>query len=144
MMLLLAAALTAAAQSGSLRGIVTDETGAVLPVAVVTLRGPSGTQRTTAGPDGAYSFFSLRPGLHTVEAFAPKLALPRPARVQVGAGTTTLHLQLRVQVTQERVTIQESAATPGVSTDGASNGNSVVIRGKDLDALGDNFEDLAA
>ncbi|MBI4905421.1 MAG: hypothetical protein HY820_17435, partial [Acidobacteria bacterium] len=46
--------------------------------------------------------------------------------------------------TQERVTIQESAATPGVSTDGASNGNSVVIRGKDLDALGDNFEDLAA
>src|SRR5215472_10292602 len=51
------AALPALSQAISLHGQVTDETGAVIPGAIVTLTGPDGVPRATvAAKDGSYSF----------------------------------------------------------------------------------------
>ncbi len=64
------------AQTASLRGQVTDESGAVIPAAKVTLSGPSRVVKTaTAGNNGSYSFTGLTPGNYSVQASAPDLAL---------------------------------------------------------------------
>ena len=45
------------AQTGTLRGVVTDESGAIIPGAKITLTGNAGTAKTAvAGNDGSYTF----------------------------------------------------------------------------------------
>ena len=59
------------AQTVSLRGQVTDESGAVVPGVKVTLTGPAGLSRTTVSAnDGSYSFTDIPSGSYTVEASA--------------------------------------------------------------------------
>jgi hypothetical protein len=68
----------ASAQSfrGSIRGIVTDPTGGVLPKAKVTAKNvATGLQReATTGPDGAYVIAELPAGTYTVTAQAVALS----------------------------------------------------------------------
>ena len=58
------------------------------------------------------------------------------------AGVNELDLRLRVAVTEQKVTVQESAAV--VSTDASTNASATVISGADLDSLSDDPEDLSA
>ncbi len=126
------------------RGQVTDESGAVVRKAAVTLTGPGRTKVSTSTDDnGVYSFTNLTPGPYVIEASAPNLTLPEPRNVTLQAGSTTLDLQLKVTATKQQVTVQDSAG-PVVSVDSASNANALVIKGDDLDALGDDPEDLQA
>src|SRR5215472_8498263 len=68
--------LPAMAQTASLKGQVTDESGAVVPGATVTLNGPSGfSKAAVSGNDGSYSFAGLPLGAFTIRASAPRLAL---------------------------------------------------------------------
>src|ERR1700730_3650983 len=84
-------------QSSSLRGQITDESGAVVPGATVTLNGPSGAVKTTTtANDGSSSFTTLAPGRYTVKAAAPDLALAQPAKITLKPGAQTLNLQLTV------------------------------------------------
>ena len=61
---LLALAPTAFAQisGGNIYGTVTDESGAVLPGATVTLTGDLGTRSTTTGTQGEFRFLNLDRG----------------------------------------------------------------------------------
>src|SRR5437773_602938 len=132
------------AQNVTLRGQVTDESGAVIPGAKVTLKGPSGFVKiSTAGNDGAYSFTGLTPGSYTVQASAPELAMPQPAKINLRTGNQSLNLQLKVAATTQQVTIQEQSG-PTVSPDPSNNASALVLRGEDLDALSDDPDDLQA
>jgi len=68
--LLLAASGSAAAQElrGRITGVVTDNTGAVLPGVSVTVAGPAliQPQTTVTGGDGVYRYPALPPGVYTV------------------------------------------------------------------------------
>src|SRR5438067_2366850 len=129
--ILLLAATPLVAQTASLRGQVTDESGAVIPAARITLNGPSGFVKTgTSANDGRYAFTGLVPGSYTVQASAPELALPRPAKVSMTAGVQTLNLQLKVVSTTQRVTVQDNAG-PSVTADAANNASALVLRGAD-------------
>ncbi|MDP8980026.1 MAG: TonB-dependent receptor, partial [Acidobacteriota bacterium] len=130
------------AQTATLRGRVTDESGAVVPGAIVTLAGPV-AKTTTTGNDGSYSFNALAPGDYTAQASAPDLALPAPIKLVLKAGAQTLNLQLRIASTMQQVTVEESAG-PTVSTDSANNAGALVLRGDDLQALADDPDDLQA
>jgi len=69
-------AISALAQTATLRGQVTDESGALVPGAQVSLAGPGGVSKTTtAANDGSYAFRDLAPGDYIVQASAPSLAL---------------------------------------------------------------------
>jgi hypothetical protein len=130
------------AQTATLRGQVTDESGAIIPGAQITLNGPSGlTKSATAGNDGSYSFNGLVPGNYTVRASAPELAMPQPRKIALTSGAQTLNLQLKVASTAQQVTIQENAG-PNVTPDPANNASALVLRGDDLQALSDDPEDL--
>src|SRR5215831_8264656 len=88
-------ALPAIAQTAVLRGLVTDESGAVIPAAKVTLSGPDGLSKSTvAGNDGTYRFTGLPAGAYTVAASAPELTLREPAKVSLSSGALKLNLLL--------------------------------------------------
>ena len=73
--LLLALAAPVAAQTASVSGTITDQSGGAVPGATVTLTGPGGTASTTSGPRGEYSFANLANGTYriavTLSGFAP-------------------------------------------------------------------------
>jgi Carboxypeptidase regulatory-like domain len=130
--------------SGSLRGQITDESGAVITGVDVELTGTSGsTQSTTTANDGSYSFTGLPPGDYTVQASSPQLVLLEPAKVSLKGGVQTLNLQLKVAPTEQNVTVQESLG-PAISTDSSNNAGALALSGSDLDALADDPDDLAA
>jgi len=132
------------AQTVSLRGQVTDQNGAVIPKAKVTLDGPSGSVRTATADDrGGYSFTELSPGDCSVTASAPNLALLEPVKITLKSGVQTLNLQLSVVITEQNVNVQEYTA-PGVTTDSGNNASALTLRGDDLKSLGDSAEDLQA
>ncbi|HEX7330159.1 MAG TPA: TonB-dependent receptor [Pyrinomonadaceae bacterium] len=141
LIIVLAVALVAAQQSrGSLRGVITDELGAVIVGANVTLTDASATlKKTTTNGEGVYTFTGLAPGKYTVQAIAPGFAQSESKEVDITNARQTLDLTLRVMI-EEKVTVAE---TP-VSTEATNNANQTVISGKDLDALPDDPDELAA
>src|SRR5262249_35268359 len=119
------------AQSASLHGQVTDQNGAVVPKAKITLDGPSGLVKTAATDDrGASSFTDLPGGDYSVTASAPNLALLEPAKISLKSGVQTLNLQLSVVIVEQNMNVQENT-TPAVTTDSSNNASAVVLRGDD-------------
>jgi carboxypeptidase family protein len=142
LLVLLVVSSPALAQNASLRGQVTDQNGAVVPTAKVTLNGPSGpVKTTTTDAGGGYSFSGLPPGDYDVTASAPSLTLLEPAKITLKSGVRTLNLQLSVILAEQKVNVRENTA-PGVSTDSGNNASALVLRGDDLKALGDSADDL--
>ena len=130
------------AQTASLRGQVLDESGAVVQKATVSLSGQAGqTKTTTTSNSGWYSFTGLQPGQYTVQAGAPKLA-SQPAAITLTAGVQTLRLELKVIAVQEQVTVRDNSG-PTLSTESSNNASALVLKGKDLESLADDPEDLA-
>ncbi len=131
-------------QRASVHGQVLDESGAVIPGAIVTLSGPSGPVKTTkSAGDGTYVFRDLALDEYTVRASAPGLILRQPVRVSARPGSPAVNLVLNVAAEKQQVSVEESAG-PAVSTDPSANASATVLRGSDLDALSDNPDDLAA
>ena len=78
-LVLICLARTAFAQSANLRGVVTDQSGAIVADAIVTLQGRNGfAASTTAGKNGGYSFSGLEPGSYALDASAANLGLKQP------------------------------------------------------------------
>ena len=142
-LVLFCSATPAFAQTGTLKGAVTDESGASLPEAKVTLTGPSGLMmEATSARDGSYSFANLPFGAYTVGASAPALTLSQPVKVNLRSSIQVVNLQLIVAPTTQQVTVQDNGL-PAVTTEAAGNASAVVLQNKDLQSLGDDPEDLA-
>ena len=126
---------------GTLRGLITDELGAAIVGANVTLTDATGAQKkTTTNGEGIYVFSGLTPGKYTVSATAPGFAISDNKEVTVGSQRQSLDITLKVTI-EEKVTVAPDTA---VSTDASNNANQTVISGKDLDALPDDPDELAA
>ncbi len=144
LLLIFSLSMSAQVGGGTLRGVVLDESGALVPGARVTISKASGPVRTvTSSNDGNYAILGLAPGKYTVAATSPGLVQFQPASVDIGSGTTTLQLQLRVAAEKQEVTVQENSG-PSVSVDSSNNAGALVLRGADLDALSDDPDDLEA
>jgi hypothetical protein len=127
------------AQTAALRGIVTDETGAVVPGAKVVLTPNNGTPNTVmSANDGSYSF-TAPPGNYVLEASAPDLK-SGPVKITLREGTQVQNLQLKVALAVQEVTVEERAAS--VTPEPANNASATVLAGNDLEALSDNPDDL--
>src|SRR5215203_4280470 len=138
--ILTAAVATAQQGRGTLRGLITDELGAAIVGANVTVTDATGAQKkTTTNGEGVYTFTGLAPGKYTLQAIAPGFAPSESKEVDVTTARQTVDLTLRVTI-EEKVTIADTA----VSTEATNNANQTVIAGKDLDALPDDPDELAA
>jgi hypothetical protein len=127
----------------TLRGLVKDELGASIVGATITVIDANGTTRTTVtNGEGIYALTGLDPGKYFVVAAAPGFAPSEQTEVNLTAGQRqSLDISLQVTIEDQKVTV--AAETP-LSTDATNNANQTIISGKDLDALPDDPDELAA
>jgi hypothetical protein len=133
--------LYAQTAAGHLRGQIVDATGAVIPGASITLKNSSGlVVSATSDGAGAYDVKNLAPGKYTVSVTAKGFA-PTTQEVEIAAGQLKqADIPMAILVKEEDIDVQSDAAR--ISTGSDNNASSVVISGKDLDALSDDPDEL--
>ncbi|MBZ5725560.1 MAG: carboxypeptidase regulatory-like domain-containing protein [Acidobacteriia bacterium] len=139
-----AVSFPAAAQqtSGTLKGTLTDDSGAIIPGAAVTLAGNGVQKAARTQGDGSYTFAGLAPGDYTVKAAFPGFtAVEKPVTVNAGA-TVQLPIQMAITAEKQEVTVKGEAG-PAISVEPDNNATALVIKGDDLAALPDDPDDLA-
>jgi hypothetical protein len=129
--------------TGSVRGQVTDPSGAAIQNATIQVTGASGQPVTIqSGRDGTYEVKGLSPGTYTVKADSQGFEEYQSAPVQVAAGQVQkIDLPLSIAVEQEKVEVTEQAGT-GLSVSPENNGGAIVLSGTDLDQLSDDPDEL--
>jgi hypothetical protein len=139
-----AAQAGAPAATASLHGHIADPTGALIPGAAIRVTTSAGktAATTTADASGVYQVSGLAPGSYVVQAtfegFAPFVM---PA-IQLAAGQMKrVDISMAMQVEQQSVTVTDETAAVNVEASG--NASSIVLKGKDLDALSDDPDELS-
>jgi hypothetical protein len=142
-----AATGVAAAQSattGTLRGHITDPTGALIPGAAVTVTTSAGgaVKSATADASGAYSVGNLPPGGYIVDATYAGFADFSSPTIQLAAGQSKrVDIAMAIETAQQSVVVTDD--TPQVNIDASGNTSAIVLKGKDLDALSDDPDELS-
>jgi hypothetical protein len=133
----------AAAQTttGTIRGVVTDNSGAVVPAATVTLTGNGSQKSSQSQADGSYVFPGLAPGQYTVKMTYPGFETFEKT-VTVTAGILQVPVQLVLSAQKQQVTV-EAEPGPTVSVEPDNNATALVLKGEDLEALPDDPDDLS-
>ena len=128
--------------SGSLRGTVTDPSGAVVTNATVAVVTPDGkTVSAVTGKTGVYEIKGLVPGKYTVTANAQGFSIFVQDDVSVEADKINqFNISLEISVQEQKIDVQEQ--TTQVDVNPASNAGAIVLSGKDLEALSDDPDEL--
>jgi hypothetical protein len=141
------ASAQSSATTGTLRGQVTDPSGAVVPGATVAVlmsgEQVSGgqTHSATTNRSGGYEIGNLPPGKYTVTANAQGFAIFVQNDVNVAAGQAAqFNIALDISVKEEKVNVE--AEGPQLDVNPASNASAIVLSGKDLEALPDDPDEL--
>jgi hypothetical protein len=134
----------AAAQNptGSVRGQVTDPSGAAVAGATVVVLPVDGASSTaTTNRDGNFDLKALAPGRYSVQVFATGFAQFEIKDVVVGAGVAAMvNAKLSIEEQKEKVLVNDSPTQ--LDTSSGSNANSITLKGKDLEALSDDPDEL--
>ncbi len=140
--ILVAGAWAQTPAGGTLRGKVTDPSGAVVIGAVVTATPATGQPATaTTNNQGIYEFKNLPAGTYTVDVVAKGFAKDHEVDVALTAGQVQpFDIVLSIQAVQEQVSVQ--AQTNTVQVNPEENSSAIVITGKDLEALSDDPDEL--
>ena len=135
--------LQSSAQTGAvaLQGSVTDPDGAEIPGATVTLTPAAGkAYAVTSGADGNYVLRGVPAGTYALTVTMPGFASFVRQGLRVGETPQTVNMKLALQTQQTVVTVVTDDVH--VSVDADSNASQSVLKGKDLDALSDDPDEL--
>ena len=126
--------------TSSVRGTVTDPSGAAVPAATVTASGANNVVKVaTTNQQGAYSIVGLPAGKYTVRVLANGFNVAENA-IDVAAGASqTVNASLTVVTEKQTVTVTDQLH---VDVDPSNNASQLVLKGVDLDVLSDNPDDL--
>jgi hypothetical protein len=130
--------------TGTLRGHITDQTGALIPGAKLTITNTSGKTVATATADsfGAFEVRGLPPGGYLVKAEYVGFAPFQSQIIALGAGQAKrVDISMAIQVEQQNVEVTDES--PTVNVEASGNSNAIILKGKDLDALSDDPDELA-
>src|ERR1039458_8343542 len=109
--LLLCVAQAQTPATGTLRGTMTDDSGAVIPAANVTLTGTSVNKTAQTQADGSYVFQGLAPGQYTVKVSFPGFTpVSKPVTVTAG-GSVLVPIQMSVKAEKQEITVAEQNTT---------------------------------
>ena len=140
-----APAQTAPATTGTLRGHILDQTGALIPGAQITVTTTKGATvgTGTASASGTYVVRGLPAGSYIVQVtytgFAPFVSEP----IALAAGQSkSVEIKMAVETTEQQVVVTDESG-PTVSTDADANASAIVLKGSDLDALSDDPDELS-
>jgi hypothetical protein len=107
-----AALASAQVPTGTISGVVQDESGAIVPNAMVTIahKATGETRSLTSAADGTFNVPSLAVGEYEVKAVLTGFRTTvRDATVEVGA-TTTVDMRLQVGASKDVVTVEAATA----------------------------------
>jgi hypothetical protein len=140
-----APAPSAPAATATVRGHISDPTGALIPGAKITIATSAGAavSTTTADSAGGYVVNGLAPGGYIVQAgFAGFAPFASPA-IQLAAGQIKrVDISMAMEVEQQSVTVTDES--PAVNIEAGGNASAIVLNGKDLDALSDDPDELSS
>lgn len=127
--------------TGTIRGTVADPSGALIPQADLTLSNASGFSRNLkSGAAGAFEVTRLVPGRYSLSVKAKGFTPALVGDVLVyGDKVTSENVKLVISVESN---VQVAAEDLSLSTSPDNNASALVIKGKDLDALSDDPDDL--
>ena len=134
-----------AAGTVSVHGHITDQTGALIPGAKITIIDAAGNTARTATADagGAYEARGLAPGSYIVKAEFDGFAPFQSQAIAIAAGQAKrVDIAMAIQVEQQSVVVTDDS--PTVSVEASGNSNAIVLKGKDLDALSDDPDELSS
>lgn len=140
--MLLAGRAPSQQSTGSLKGSVTDQLGGLVADATVVIKNGRDTERTvTTDAFGNYEFRALAPGRYDLTITAVGFNRLEEKNVELRAGkTTTLDSQLTIGAVEQTVTIDNK----GLSTEADRNADALILRERELEALPNDPEALAA
>ncbi|HWC97842.1 MAG TPA: carboxypeptidase regulatory-like domain-containing protein [Candidatus Sulfopaludibacter sp.] len=125
-----------------MKGALTDDSGAVIPAATVSITGNGATKTAQTQADGSYTFTGLRPGSYSIAVNVPGFQAAAKTVAVTAGGTVQAPIQLAVAAEKQEVTVAaEGSATVSVEPD--NNATALTIRGEDLQALPDDPDDLS-
>jgi hypothetical protein len=141
----LAPMVSKAQQGGAtLHGTVADPDNAVIPGATVTLTPTSGKALTTQSQsDGTYTLRGVPAGTYSMTVTMEGFATFVKQGVRVAAGQS-LAIDAKMAIQAQSQEVQVTAQSAQVSVDQDNNASSTVIKGKDLDALSDDPDELSS
>lgn len=129
----------------SVHGHVADPSGARIPGALVTVTNAMGVpiKSATANGTGDYSISGLAPGSYIVEASRSGFALYTSPTFKLEAGQSkSFDVSMTLPIAQQQVSVSSDDQNT-VSTEAGANTDAIVIKGKDLDALSDDPDELS-
>ena len=132
------------AATATVRGHIADPSGALIPGASITITTPAGVTVTTTAADssGAYVVNGLAPGSYIVQSYVEGFAPFASQAIQIAAGQMKrVDISMAMQVEQQSVVVTDE--TPAVNVEAGGNGNSIILKDKDLDALSDDPDELS-
>ncbi len=141
----LIAAHAQAPPAATVRGHISDQTGALIPGAVITVTTSAGTLPVTVTADaqGAYEVHGLAPGGYIVKATYAGFAPFQSPTIQLAAGQIKrVDISMAVEVEQQNVVVTDDS--PTVNVEASGNSSAIVLKGKDLDALSDDPDELSS
>lgn len=139
-----AATKGSSAAQATIRGKISDPTGALIPGANVTISNGKGQTVATATADaaGSYETHAPAPGTYSVTATFQNFAPFVSQGIVVTAGQVKrIDITMAIETAQQTVTVSDE--TPTVSVEADANSNSIVIKGRDLEALSDDPDELS-
>lgn len=140
-----ASPLSAQVDTGSISGIVSDPSGAVIHDATVTLtnEGTNAKLTTTAGPGGDYTFTPVRIGSYSITATYPGFQTTTQKNIVVNVGASVV-ANFTLKPGQVAETVEVTSAAPVLETQDASVGQVINARNvNNLPLNGRNFTFLA-
>ncbi len=110
--------------TGTLRGTVRDETGAVLPGVLVEIESPAligGVKSSTTTERGIYLFHALAPGVYSITFTLEGFQNIREESIVVSVGkTTTVDIALKISAIEETITVTAESPLVDVTKSGTS------------------------
>ncbi len=130
--------------TAALRGHIADPTGALIPGATVTIATPDGSvvATTTSDSAGVYQVTGLAPGSYIVQASYTGFAQFQSPAIPLAAGQAK-RVDISMAVEAEQQSVEVTDESPLVNVEAGGNASAIVLKGKDLDALSDDPDELS-
>src|ERR1035437_9417939 len=134
----------APAATATMRGQISDPSGALIPGASITITTSAGAavSKATADASGHYVVNGMAPGSYVVksnvEGFAP---FASPAILLTAGQVKRVDISMAMVVEQQSVVVTDES--PQVNVEAGGNASAIVLKGADLDALSDDPDELS-
>jgi hypothetical protein len=130
--------------AGSIRGVVTDPSAAVVPNATVAVTSTGVSRTAKTDGQGQFAIPNLPVGKYSLRADAPGFVTFVQPEVAVASGQASpLNIALSIAAESQQVQVADQSQA-ALSVDASANASQLVLKEEDLEALPDDPDDLQA